>query len=125
MKTKEKKNYLDWQPKELGNLIRDRRIALNITQKGLSQQLKIDHTYLSKLENGTANYPPTLAKVEALIIVLNLERDFALLYAGRSVDYHSGTINRYRDKIHDLLKAIELDPDFAIDVFAQSQDILA
>ena len=57
--------------KDLGNLVRQRRKALKITQPDLAELARISVNSLYKIERGEAN--PTLDLIEKIAKVLGLE----------------------------------------------------
>ena len=59
--------------KKLGENIRERRLAQNMTQGDLCKKLQIDVGYLSNLEQGKKN--PTLATIERIAKVLQVSVD--------------------------------------------------
>ena len=67
--------------KTFGQLIRQARQGKGFSQRDLAKLVKVDYTYLSKLENDRAEYPPKEEVIQSLAHQLELElkelRDFS------------------------------------------------
>ena len=68
-----------------GKLIRQARKDKGYSQRDLAKLVEVDYTYLSKLENDHAAYPPSKEVIRLLVRYLDLtEREEELIYlAGR------------------------------------------
>ena len=62
-----------------GKWIKDARRSKGYSQRDLAALVKVDYTYLSKLENDRAEYPPKDDVIQALIEHLELDVDLATL----------------------------------------------
>ena len=65
-----------------GKYLRARRQELKLSQRALAQSLKVDFSYLSKLENGHEE-PPSEDTLRRLATVLNVPQDRLLAMAGK------------------------------------------
>lgn len=65
-----------------GNWLRTLRQLREMTQRELAQQVSIDFTYLSKLENGK-DQPPSDQVIAKMAKVLNVPPDYLFAVAGR------------------------------------------
>lgn len=68
-----------------GKVIRQARKDKGYSQRDLAKLIEVDYTYLSKLENDHAAYPPSKEVIRLLVRYLDLtEREEELIYlAGR------------------------------------------
>jgi transcriptional regulator with XRE-family HTH domain len=66
-----------------GEKIRVARRAKGYSQRELAARVKVDYTYLSKLENNRADYPPKEDVIQALAQQLDLEAEKLSYLAGR------------------------------------------
>ena len=57
----------------LGTRIRELRRAKGLTQRGLAALVKLDHTYVSKIENDRLPYTPAVDTLEALARALDAD----------------------------------------------------
>ena len=65
-----------------GETVRAARKKCGLTQKQLANNLKIDVTYLSKIENDTTGYCPSLTVIKELAFYLKLSEDELRFLAG-------------------------------------------
>lgn len=63
--------------------IRLRRKSLGLTQRQLASMIEFDVTYLSKLENGRNDYPPSEELIRKLADCLHLNYNELLISSGR------------------------------------------
>ncbi len=73
---------------DFGSRVRELRIAKKFTQRQLADQLKIDFTYLSKIENGKLDHMPSEEVIKKLAQSLdaNLEDLLDLASRGGKID---------------------------------------
>ena len=57
----------------LGARLRDLRKAKNLTQRQLAQELGVDFSYLSKIENDRLEHAPSLKVLEQLATILEVD----------------------------------------------------
>lgn len=63
--------------------LRQLRLAHNYSQRDLGRLLGVDHTYLSKLENDAASYPPKERLLEQMAILLEVDVEELTFASGR------------------------------------------
>jgi HTH-type transcriptional regulator, competence development regulator len=66
-----------------GQILRQARKDCEYSQRELAKLIGIDYTYLSKLENDHASYPPSEEVIETLASHLNLDAQLLKKLAGR------------------------------------------
>jgi HTH-type transcriptional regulator, competence development regulator len=66
---------------EFGRILRELRTGAGIGIKRLAPELRVDYTYLSKLENNEIN--PSAELVDRVAEYFNYDRDSLLLSAGK------------------------------------------
>ena len=103
-----------------GQTIRKKRLEKEYTQRELSKIIGINFTYLSKLENDNADYPPSEKVIKSL--AENLDLDFEQL------EHKSGKISAedwdvFRELIKEyqempiFLRRMKNNPEFALENF--------
>jgi HTH-type transcriptional regulator, competence development regulator len=99
-----------------GKCIKDARRSKSYSQRDLASLVGCDYTYLSKLENDRADYPPKEDLIRSLIEHLDLDIDLAKLsyLSGRITPEDSKVIQElakaYQDKMPVLLRKMQ-DPE--------------
>ncbi len=68
--------------KQFGKRLRELRINAGLAQRELAKRIKIDFSYISKIENGVLP-PPSTRLILKLADVLNTDKDALLILAGR------------------------------------------
>lgn len=66
-----------------GERIRERRKACGLTQREFAEQLGIDFTYVSKIENGRIDVPPSEQLITRMAALLGVDADELLVLAGQ------------------------------------------
>lgn len=61
------------------------RRQAGMTQRALADRVGVDHTYLSKIEHGRTELPPSAALIRRLADALALDVDAAMAASGRTV----------------------------------------
>ena len=103
-----------------GKLIRKARRDKEYSQRELAKLIGVNFTYLSKLENDHADYPPSNKIIQSLANQLNLDEQELTQLAGR-IDPEDAEI--FRDLIKQyqempvLLRRLRDNPQFAKKVF--------
>ncbi|HBL12643.1 MAG TPA: XRE family transcriptional regulator [Cyanobacteria bacterium UBA11162] len=69
--------------KTFGKIIRQARKDKEFSQRELAKLIGVDYTYLSKLENDHAGYPPSQDVIHKLALHLDLNEDELRHLAGR------------------------------------------
>ena len=87
------------EKQDFGSFLRDLRQENGYSQKELANEMNINYTYLSKLENGHST--PSESFVERVVEVFHYDREELLVRAGKIPD--------------DVLKIISDNPKAAID----------
>lgn len=67
----------------IGAYLREGRREKGLTQRDLGALLQVDHTYISKVENGHGPYPPSVEYLRKACQLLDLDLDWALSLSGR------------------------------------------
>ncbi len=107
-----------------GKLIRQVRKQKEYSQRELAKLVGVDYTYLSKLENDHAGYPPSEEVIHQLAIHLELnERELRHL-AGRitpdDVKVFEDLVRKYK-QMPALLRQMRDEPEFAKKVLRQTK----
>lgn len=101
-----------------GKLIRQARKNKEYSQRELAKLIGVDYTYLSKLENDHAGYPPSEDVIEALARHLDLtdRTDDLKRLAGRitpdDAKVFEDLVKKYRE-MPALLRRMRDEPEFA------------
>ena len=110
--------------KRFGKLIRQARRDKEYSQRELAKLIGVNFTYLSKLENDHADYPPSNEVIQSLATHLDLDEQELTQLAGR-IDPEDAAI--FRDLIKQyqempvLLRRLQNNPKFAKKVFRDAQ----
>lgn len=108
--------------KTFGKLIRQARKDLEYSQRELAKLIGVNFTYLSKLENDHADYPPSLEVIQSLAIHLDLDEAELTQLAGRinpeDTEIFQDLFKQYQD-MPVLLRRMRDNPDFAKKVFRE------
>lgn len=104
-----------------GTTIKTARQKKGLSLARLATQVGCTRSYLSKLENGKADTPPSIAAIEALAIVLELDFEQLRRSSGR-IDEREWALNtdlskEYRD-FPPLLRKMHINPYLARKIFA-------
>jgi len=68
---------------DFGNRVRDLRIAKKFTQRQLADELKIDFTYLSKIENNKLDHMPSEDVIRKMAAILEADAEELLTLASK------------------------------------------
>ncbi|MEG4501160.1 helix-turn-helix transcriptional regulator [Microcoleus sp. F10-C6] len=103
--------------KTFGQLIRQARQGKGFSQRDLAKLVKVDYTYLSKLENDRAEYPPKEEVIQSLAHQLELElkelRDLAGRITPEDAKVVQDLVKRYPKQIPVLLRQMRDNPELA------------
>ncbi len=106
-----------------GKILRKARKDKGHSQRSLASLVKLDFTYLSKLENDRADYPPKEEVIRALASHLDLDPDMLVCLAGRIPHQYEDLLKQNANTMPMLLRRLRENPDFAKKVFeAASED---
>ncbi|MEA5420318.1 helix-turn-helix transcriptional regulator [Spirulina sp. CCNP1310] len=106
-----------------GKLIRDRRKDKGYSQRKLAALIKIDFTYLSKLENNRAEYAPKEDVIRNLARYLDLNPEELIFLAGRIPHQEEAFLSQYYKSMPMLFRRMRENPEFAREVFQAAQEI--
>ncbi|MCY7321744.1 MAG: helix-turn-helix domain-containing protein [Phormidesmis sp. CAN_BIN36] len=99
-----------------GQLIREARKEKGWSQRELSKLVGLDFTYLSKLENDRADYPPKEEAIRQIAIHLNLNAEELIFLAGRFPERDEEVVRQNYQMLPALFRRLKTDPDFAQEV---------
>ena len=104
-----------------GQRIRQARKSRRLSQRELAKRVGLDFTYLSKLENDRANYPPKEDAIRKLAESLGLDAEELVFLAGRIPSENEEVLKRHYQEMPALFRRMQ-DPYFARKVFSLSDD---
>ena len=108
--------------KTFGKLIRQARREQEYSQRELAKLVGVNFTYLSKLENDHADYPPSKEVIQSLAKHLKLQEAELVRLAGRinpeDTEIFQDLFKQYQD-MPILLRRLRDNPEFAKKVFEQ------
>lgn len=100
-----------------GKLIRQARKDKEYSQRELAKLIGVDYTYLSKLENDHAGYPPSQDVIRLLALHLDLNEENLRCLAGRitpeDAKVFEELVKTYNKQVPALLRRMRDNPDFA------------
>lgn len=105
---------------DFGNLIRQARKDCKYSQRELAKLLKIDFTYLSKLENNRADYAPKEEVIRGLAKHLNLNEEELIFLAGRIPQQEEDLLKQHYKELPALFRRMRENPEFAQRVFREA-----
>lgn len=103
--------------KQFGQLIRDARKAKGYSQRELAVLVKLDFTYLSKLENDRADYSPKEDVIRNLATQLDLNPEELVFLAGRIPERDEQLLKQNYKEMPMLFRRMQEDPQFARNIF--------
>jgi len=104
-----------------GKIIREARKHKGYSQRVLADQLGLDFTYLSKLENNRADYPPKEEVIRAIALNLDLDQEQLIFLAGRIPAREEDLLKQHYQQMPSLFRLMRENPEFAQKVFEQAQ----
>jgi transcriptional regulator with XRE-family HTH domain len=103
--------------KTFGQLIRQARQEKGYSQRDLAKLVGVNYTYLSKLENDRADYPPKEEVIRSLAYHLDLEANQLCDLAGRITPEDTQMVKelyqRYPTQMPVLFRQMRDNPDLA------------
>ena len=109
--------------KTFGKLIRKARREREYSQRELAKLVGVNFTYLSKLENDHADYPPSKEVIQSLAKHLNLDETELAQLAGRinpeDAEIFQDLFKQYQE-MPVLLRRLRDNPEFAKKVFLEA-----
>lgn len=100
-----------------GTVIRQARKDKGYSQRQLAKLLKVDFTYLSKLENDRADYAPKEDVIRSLARELDLDEEESIVLAGRLPQQYEAFLKQNYKEVPALFRRLQENPDFAQKVF--------
>jgi transcriptional regulator with XRE-family HTH domain len=91
--------------KTFGDLLRATRVAKGYTLRKFAELVDVSPTYLSQIEQGKVERPPTAERVRAMAMALGQNADEWIALAGRVPDDVREIIRSRPDTIPALLRA--------------------
>ena len=93
------------QASSFGKVLREKRMAADISLRQFAEQLGVSATYLSQVEQcNTA--PPTAERVQHMAQLLNTDADLLLALAGRVPDDLAELIHRHPVELPKLIRTV-------------------
>lgn len=83
-------------PNAMGTLIREHRRAQHLTQRELADAVGIDFTYVSKIENGRLDFPPSNETIQKIADAIGCDRLALMEASGKMVKVAAPELARYR-----------------------------
>lgn len=105
---------------DFGKLIRQARKDKGYSQRELAKLLKLDFTYLSKLENNRADYAPKEEVIRGLACHLDLDQEQLIFLAGRIPHQEEDLLKQHYKDMPALFRRMRENPEFAQKVFREA-----
>ena len=105
---------------DFGKLIRQARKDRKYSQRELAKLLKIDFTYLSKMENNRADYAPKEDVIRGLAKHLQLDEEQLIFLAGRIPQQEEDLLKEHYKDMPVLFRRMRENPEFAKKVFREA-----
>lgn len=102
--------------KKFGELIRQSRKDKGYSQSELAKLVPLDVTYLSKLENHRAAYPPKEDVIRSLARSLDLDEEELIFLAGRMPERYEETLKQHYKTMPDLFRRLDQDREYREEV---------
>lgn len=100
-----------------GQVIRQARKDKGYTQRQVAKMLKIDFTYLSKLENDRADYPAKEDVIRSLAQKLDRNEEELIFLAGRTPASYEEFLKQHYRELPGLFRRMVENPEFAEQIF--------
>jgi transcriptional regulator with XRE-family HTH domain len=107
------KKELKIMSEDFGSIIRQARKEKAYSQRVLAKLIGMDFTYLSKLENNRADYPPKEDVIRSIAKELDLDQEELIYLAGRIPKKETALLKQYYKSMPALFKRIRENPEFA------------
>lgn len=108
-----------------GQVIRSARKEQEYSQRELAKLIGVNHTYLSKLENDHAGYPPSEEVIQALAEKLYLKPDELRTLAGRITPEDEKVFQelvKQYNQVPALLRRMRDNPEYAKKLLSDVED---
>ncbi len=109
------------QEVSFGTLIKQARKEKGYTQRALAEELGVNFSYLSKLENDNAEYAPKEEVIRKLAHHLTIEENKLVFLAGRIPAEDEELIKEHYENMPLLFRRMRENPEFAAKIFQQAQ----
>lgn len=106
-----------------GKLIRQARKDKAYSQRQLAALLQVDFTYLSKLENDRADYPPKEDVIRGLARNLGLDEEELIFLAGRIPQHYEAFLKENNKSMTALFRRMQENPNFAQQIFEAVREV--
>jgi transcriptional regulator with XRE-family HTH domain len=106
--------------KKFGDIIRQARKDKGYSQRELAKFIGLDFTYLSKLENDRADYPPKEDVIRAIARNLSLDEEELIFLAGRIPHQEEEVLKQHYKDMPLLFRRMRENPDFARKVIEEA-----
>ena len=103
-----------------GQLIRQARKEKGYSQREVAEIIGLDFTYLSKLENSRAEYPPKEDVIRSLARRLDLDEEELIFLAGRIPQGGEELLKQHYKNMPTLFRKMRDNPEFAEKVFQEA-----
>jgi HTH-type transcriptional regulator, competence development regulator len=103
-------------------LIRQARKDKGYSQRELAKLVNLDFTYLSKLENDRADYPPKEDVIRLLAKHLELNEEELIFLVGRIPHQEEALLKEHYKDMPTLFRRMRENPEFAQQVFKAASD---
>lgn len=100
-----------------GRTILKARKQNGYSQRDLAKLLGVNYSYLSKLENNRADYPPKEEIIRGLASHLHLDAEELIVLAGRLPQQYEEFLKQNYKEMPALLRRMQENPEFAQKVF--------
>lgn len=108
-----------------GRQIRDARREKGYSQRELAALVSVDYTYLSKLENDRADYPPKEDVIRAIAQHLDLDAEKLSYLAGRITPEDAKVVQElaktHQEQMPVLLRKIRDNPEMVQRILEETQ----
>ncbi len=104
---------------DFGSVIRQARKDKSYSQRVLAKLIGMDFTYLSKLENNRADYPPKEDVIRSIAKELELDQEELIYLAGRIPKKETALLKEHYKTMPALFRRIRENPEFAEKMFQQ------
>ncbi len=106
-----------------GQVIKEARKNKGLSQRKLAILIGIDFTYLSKLENNRADYPPKEEIIRALAKNLDLNEEELIFLSGRIPQRYEEVLKQYYQTMPALFRRLRENPVLTEEIFKQADKI--
>ena len=107
---------------KFGKLIPQARKDKGYSPRELAKLLKLDFTYLSKLENDRASYAPKEEVIRGLARHLDLDQEELIFLAGRIPHQEEDLLKQHYKSMPTLFRRMRENPEFAEKLFREMKD---